>query len=89
MSHFNSWALGRKSERVGPKMLQAVTDDEAITELSKLAYGLLPRKVRWVVGEKRFVRFCLANRDKLFRLNKSLAEIKDVSEANSSQIWAS
>lgn len=53
------------AETVGPVMVDAARDDEIMTACIKLAYQKVPPKVRWVVREKAFTRFCLKHRDKL------------------------
>jgi hypothetical protein len=66
-------------EKMGLAVVTTMKDDAMIAELSKIVYGLLPVMLRLAVKEERFVRFCLANRDKLVGTTES-AKTADVLE---------
>jgi len=52
-------------EKVGPAVLAAAKDDDAMRSLFKLVYEALPFPLKMVVKEGAFVEFCFANRDNL------------------------
>ena len=53
------------ASKVGPALASAVKDDEKMRSASVAVYTLLPAVVRFAVGQEAFVKFCLAQRDKL------------------------
>ena len=52
-------------EKVGPAVLAAAKNDESLKPVVERVYRSLPPRVRMLVKEETFVRFCLKNRDKL------------------------
>lgn len=52
-------------EKVGPRAMEMLADDEKMTTYSKVVYALLPGAVRVVVKEEGFVAFCFTHRSKL------------------------
>lgn len=52
--------------RVGDKAQSMIQNDAAMTVALRQVHGRLPRVVRLVVREERFVTFMLNNRDRIF-----------------------
>ena len=53
------------TEKFGPAFSNTVSDDGKMTTVAKMIYNILPFVARVAVKEETFVRFCLANRDKM------------------------
>jgi hypothetical protein len=52
------------AQRSGEKAASYLQNDQAMTVVLGQVHGRLPRPLRWVIKEEKFVRFMLANRDK-------------------------
>lgn len=73
-------------EKVGPTAINAARDDENMILFSKSVYSLLPTKVRWVVREKTFIRFCLTHRDRLLTNIPQDARVTDIAAEDTTSI---
>ena len=52
-------------EKIGPAALAAAKNEESMRSLFETVYRRLPFRIRMVIREETFVRFCLKNKDRL------------------------